>query len=397
MSDVSDRLSMGFSCVGHFYSHLFAPIFFTLVPLALEQELGLSHGETVALIVAGNLLYGLAAPLAGWLGDRWSTIGIMTIFFIGTGFGMVMAGTAETPFGIALWLAVTGLFGSIYHPVGIAWLVRVSVNTGTVLGINGIFGGLGPALAAVMTGFFIDAFGWRSAYIVPGAVIIFSGFLFLGLVAKGWILEPTGDRKPSPAVSRGEMFRVYAILAFTMTCGGLIYHATGPALPKAFSLDFGTTGASVYTVSFLVGTVYATAGLVQVLGGRLADIFPVRRIYLISFLLQVPVLAFAGTLGGTALVAAAVIMVSLNTSGLPAENMLIARYTPPGRRGFVYGLKFVIASGITSLGVILEGMLFDMTGGFLAVFAGLALLAAAGVAAILLLPGEAAAAPQPAE
>jgi len=397
MSDVSDRLSMGFSCVGHFYSHLFAPIFFTLVPLALEQELGLSHGETVALIVAGNLLYGLAAPLAGWLGDRWSTLGIMTIFFIGTGFGMIMAGYAGTPFEIALWLAVTGLFGSIYHPVGIAWLVRVSVNTGTVLGVNGIFGGLGPALAAVMTGFFIDAFGWRSAYIVPGAVIVLSGFLFLGLVAKGLILEPKGDRKPSPAFSRREMFRVYAILAFTMTCGGLIYHATGPALPKAFSLDFGTTGSSVYTVSFLVGIVYATAGLVQVLGGWLADTFPMRRVYLICFLLQVPILVVAGTLGGTALVAAAVVMVSLNTSGLPAENMLIARYTPPDRRGFVYGLKFVIACGITSLGVVLEGVLYDMTGGFLAVFAGLALLAAAGVAAIMLLPGDAAVAAQPAE
>jgi len=397
MSSVSDRLSMGFSCVGHFYSHLFAPIFFTLVPLALEQELGLSHGETVALIVAGNLLYGLAAPLAGWLGDKWSTLGTMTIFFIGTGFGMIMAGTAETPFDIAVWLAVTGLFGSIYHPVGIAWLVRVSVNTGTVLGVNGIFGGLGPALAAVMTGFFIDAFGWRSAYVVPGAVIVLSGFLFFGLVAKGWIREPEGDRKPSPAFSRSEMFRVYAILAFTMTCGGLIYHATGPALPKAFSLDFGTTGDSVYTVSFLVGIVYGTAGLVQVLGGWLADTFPMRRVYLICFLLQVPVLALAGTLGGTALVAAAVIMVSLNTSGLPAENMLIARYTPPDRRGFVYGLKFVIASGITSIGVVLEGVLYDMTGGFLAVFAGLALLAAAGVTAILLLPGETAVAAQPAE
>ena len=63
----SAQLSMGFSCIGHTYAHLFAPIFLTLVPLALEDEIGLSHGETVALIFAGNLLFGLAAPLAGWL------------------------------------------------------------------------------------------------------------------------------------------------------------------------------------------------------------------------------------------------------------------------------------------------------------------------------------------
>ena len=64
----SSRLAISFSCVGHTYSHLFTPIFFTLVPLALEAHLGLSHGETVSLIVVGNALFGFVAPLAGWLG-----------------------------------------------------------------------------------------------------------------------------------------------------------------------------------------------------------------------------------------------------------------------------------------------------------------------------------------
>ena len=61
----SVQLSMGFLCIGYTFAHLFTPIFFTLVPLALEREFGLSHGETVALIFGGNLLFGLAAPLAG--------------------------------------------------------------------------------------------------------------------------------------------------------------------------------------------------------------------------------------------------------------------------------------------------------------------------------------------
>ena len=122
MSPLSTRLSLGFACVGHTYSHLFQPIFYVTV-LSLEGELGLSHGKVVVLILAGNLLFGFAAPLAGWLGDRWSSIGMMALFFLGTGAGMVMTGLASTPFGIALGLAVTGLMASIYHPVGTAWLV----------------------------------------------------------------------------------------------------------------------------------------------------------------------------------------------------------------------------------------------------------------------------------
>ena len=60
----SSRLAISFSCVGHTYSHLFTPIFFTLVPLALEAHLDLSHGETVSLIVVGNALFGHLSPAA---------------------------------------------------------------------------------------------------------------------------------------------------------------------------------------------------------------------------------------------------------------------------------------------------------------------------------------------
>jgi len=88
-----------------------------------------------------------------------------------------------------LWRAFTGAFASIYHPVGIAWLVRESVNTGTVLGINGIFGSLGAAMGAVMTGWLMHAMGWRAAYVVPGAVVCFTGILFVVALARGAVVE----------------------------------------------------------------------------------------------------------------------------------------------------------------------------------------------------------------
>ena len=95
-ADRSARLALVFSCLGHAYSHLFAPIFYVVV-LSLETEFRLSHGGAVALIVAGNVLFGVAAPLAGWLGDRWSTTGMVGLFFVGTGAGMVLTGLARTP------------------------------------------------------------------------------------------------------------------------------------------------------------------------------------------------------------------------------------------------------------------------------------------------------------
>jgi MFS transporter, FSR family, fosmidomycin resistance protein len=392
----SSSLAVGFACIGHTYSHLFAPIFFILVPLALESHLGLSHGETVSLIIAGNALFGFAAPLAGWLADRWSSVGMMALFYLGTGAGMVMVGLSDTPFAMAFWLGVTGLFASIYHPVGIAWLVRVSINTGTALGINGAFGAMGAALGAVMTGLLMSTLGWRAAYIAPGIVILITFIAFMICIWRGWVVENKHDRKPPPPpASRADTLRTFGILAFTMICGGLIANATSPALPKAFALDFSPAGEGIMIVSYLVGFIYAVAGIMQIAGGRLADVYPVRRVYLYCFLLQVPMLMLAGWIGGGSLVFIAILMVCLNFGGLPAENVLIARYSPASRRALVFGLKFVLALGISSLGVLVEGMLFDLTGGFTAVFLTLAGLALAGGAAITLLPGERAAVPAP--
>jgi FSR family fosmidomycin resistance protein-like MFS transporter len=264
----------------------------------------------------------------------------------------------------------------------------VSVNTGTALGINGLFGAMGAALGSVMTGVMIGWLGWRAAYLVPGAVVLATFVAFVFALAKGWVEESKADQAPPPPVSRADTYRVIGVLAFTMVSAGLIAHALSPALPKAFALDFSDAGGGVMAVSSLVGLVYAAAGVMQIVGGRLADMLPARRVYLYGFLAQVPILLAAGWLSGSALVAMAIVMVSVNFGILPAENILVARYTPLNHRALVFGLKFVLATGIASLGVVLEGTLFDLTGGFTALFATLAGLALAGTLAITQLPGE---------
>jgi len=389
MSRYSAPLSMGFSCVAHSYSHVFGPVFFIAV-LALEGDIGLSHGEAVSLILVGNVLYGVAAPAAGWLGDRWSAVGMMGLFFLGTGGGMILAGTAATPFMIGFGLAVTGLFASIYHPVGMAWLVRNAVNRGMALGLNGVFGGFGPAIAALMSGAFIDLFGWRIAFVLPGALIVVTGLLFFGLIRLGAIVESKGDRVIGlPPASRQDTMRVVGVLALTMLCSGLIYQATQAGLPKVFSVrvsDFASGGA--FRISVLVALVYAGAGFTQIVTGHLADRYPLKTCYQIGFLSQAPFLFLAATVSGPAIVGIALLMVATSAGALPAENCLVARYAPSDRRGLAYGLKFIVSFGFASLGIKMEGALFDLTGDFFWLFVVLGCLAVAGSAVGFLLPAE---------
>ncbi len=394
MSTLSARLSLGFSCVGHTYSHLLAPIFF-VVALTLEDELGLTHGETVSLILISNVLYGAAAPLAGWLGDRWSSVGMMVFYFLGTGAGMILTGFAGSPVAITVGLAVTGVFASIYHPVGIAWLVRNAVNRGTALGISGFFGGVGPALAALLAGALTDWINWRAAFLIPGVVMLITGVAFFALVVRRIVVETKVDRRAQAPASRHDTVRVFVVLAVTMICAGLIYQATQAALPKLFSERLGAFASDgILGVGALVALVYILGGTMQIAAGYIADRFPLRAVYVLCFALQVPTLLLAGYLGGTLLVLVSLAMVSANWSSQPAENSLVAIYAPSRWRGLIYGLKFVIAFAFCGFfGVKLEGVIYDMTGGFTWLFTVLAALAALAVVAGLMLPPERQAAP----
>ena len=79
---------------------------------------------------------------------------------------------------------------------------------------------------------------------------------------------------------------------------------------------------------------------------------------------------------------------SLSVTQLPAENLLLARYTPPHHHGLSFGATFVLAFGATPVAVLLIAWVRGLTGDFLWFFAGVAVAAVAVVLLLLKLPAE---------
>lgn len=388
MSAQSSRVVVAFSCVGHAFSHMFEPIFY-VVALVLPAELGLSYGEVLALVIAGKLLYGLAAPVAGWLGDRWSSVGMMALYFLGSAAGAVLTGLATTPWQVASGLAVIGLFGSIYHPVGTAWLVRHSENPGRALGLIGVFGGLGPALAGLAAGWLTDWSGWRAAFIVPGVVTGATGVAFLVLMRWGVVADAKPEVHHEPRPPSADAVRVYMVMTLTLLCGGIIYQAIQAALPKLFEQNLdGAMGNGLVAVGTAVMLVYGVSGLLQIVSGHLTDRYRPRTIYIVLLFVQVPLLYLTGVATGLPLVVLAFLMVSANIGLLPAENVLFARYAPTRWRGTAFGVKFILSFGVSTLAVPMVSLIHGATGGFTWLFAVLAALAAIAAAGALMLPPD---------
>jgi MFS family permease len=388
MAAGSARISLGFSCLGHAYMHVFTAIYFVIV-LALEADWGLPYHELIELWALASLLVGLGALPAGWIADRWSATGMMAVYFVGLGAAGIVCGLVDSSLAMFLGLTAVGLFSSIYHPVGIAWLVRNASSRGLVLGINGIFGSIGIASAGLLAGGLIDLFGWRAAFIVPGVVCLATGLLLIVCLRLGLVVEGGRDRNPEPAPSRGDMVRAFAILLFTMFLMGLVFLATQTALPKVFDLRLrDVAGEGAFGIGVMVAIVYTAGGLMQLAGGYLADRWPLKPLYIASWLFQIPVYGVIAAASGLPLIAVAILAVLLGAGALPAENMLLARYTPEHHRGLAFGVKYVLAFGSGPLAIWLVSLVHEVTGEFVWLFASLAVMATAATAAALRLPGE---------
>jgi MFS family permease len=385
----SSRLTVLFSSLGHLFIH-FCTAFFFVIVLALEVDWRLPYHELVELWTLGSLLVGLAALPAGLLSDRLGASRMMAVFFLGMGAASIAAGLAPSPRELMPALAAIGLFAAIYHPVGIPWLVRnATTSRGTALGINGVFGTLGSALAGVLTGALIDGFGWRAAFFLPGALCALAGVALVYCIATGRVADAKVDTSPRSKAGDSDSRRVFGILVVTMFAAGLVFHSTQTSLPKVFELRHqGLAGEGAFGVGLLVALVYGAAGIMQVLGGHLADRMPLKHVYVGAIFLQIPMLLLVSTLGGVPLVLAATLAVMANAAALPAENMLLARHTSEKRHGLVFGTKFVLSFGAAPLAVQMASFVSERTGEFYWLYLFLALSAFTAFVLAAFLPGE---------
>jgi len=379
--------TMAYINVGHSFSHLVMLLYPTVV-LALEPVWGIGFSTLLPLGFAGYLLFGLAALPAGWLGDRWDSGKMMVLFFLGTGIACALTGFATGPISIAIGLTLIGLFASIYHPVALAWVVGASERPGRALGINGVFGALGTASAALMAGILADLIHWRAAFILPGLVMIAFGLAFLFELKRGrCVMQRRAYRPETEPPSKKGMLRGLALILCAIMFTGMIFQMNAVGLPKIFQVRLGDeVGFDAMTAGGLVSIVYLISTLGQLLGGHLADRFDERLLYMMSYGFQILVLITAALTDNILLLAIVAIAVSVQTGTQPIENCLVARFTPTDWRATVYGLKFVVALGLSALGVPLLAYVFAKTGGFDAAFWAMACFAGIAVMIALLLP-----------
>jgi MFS family permease len=380
------RWLVPFINLGHLLDHLVMLVFPTVV-VALARDWGRPYSELLPLTLGGFIAFGAFALPAGWLADHWSRYRMMAVFFFGIGACMFLTGFAQSPWQIGLGLALTGMFAAIYHPVGIAMLVAVPENMGRALGWNGLFGNLGLAVAAIVSGALMDFWSWRAAFFVPGLAAIAAGIAFVALVPDpGPVLKRS--RTIGLHVDTRTMARIFAILLIATACGGVIFNSTTVAMPKVFDERLRALTSTNLGIGALVAFVYTLAAFAQVAMGALIDRFELRRLMIGIALVQIPLLALAANLEGWAMLGAALAMMLAVFGQIPLNDAIVGKYCADEYRARVLAVRYVVSLGVAAVAVPLIAVLHRTEGGFRNVFLVLAALAAGMLVASLFFPSR---------
>ncbi len=378
-------VTFGFLNVGHFLDHLLMLLFPTVV-LALGAEFAESYGDLLWLSVLGFVAFGGGALPAGWLADRWGRRNMLVVYFVGSGAAAIATGLATGPLGLGAGLFAIGLFAAIYHPVGIAMVGETTEKIGRAMGINGVFGNLGIAAAALVAGALIDLASWRWAFFVPGAVAI-----ALGLAYAAWTrpTEGKGIKKALPSgqpAGPADMRRLWIVIVVATACGGIVFNGVTIALPKLFDERLAGIVASPAQIGGLVSLVVTAAAFAQILVGFLIDRYPIRLIYIGLSLLTVPAMAAAIHGTGLPMLATAVVLMMLIFGQIPILDTVVARHVPTAWRSRAYAVKYVVSLGVGATAVPLVAELHKWEGSLVGVFAVMSALAMAVAAAAFWLP-----------
>lgn len=339
--------------LGHAMDHLFLLIFATAVS-AVAAEWGMVWQDLMPYTTGAFLMFGLGSLPAGRLGDLWGRRAMMIVFFLGLGFGGLLVTASVRPWQLAAALTVMGAFASIYHPVGIPMLVQSATRPGFTIGLNGLAGNLGIAVAAILTGVLVRSVGWRMAFAVPSLLAIACGVLF-------WIVVPREEVAPAKKPKRHVdlpatlMVRVFLVMSLAAVSGSMIFNFTTNGNSQLLAERLKGRVEDPAALGALLAFVYTVASFAQLAVGKLIDRYPLKYVYLPTVAAQVPLFALAAHAEGFVLYALVLLFMVFVFGAIPFIDAMIVRYVDDGMRSRVAGMRLAVSFGISSIAVYLLG------------------------------------------
>ncbi len=352
---------------------------FFLTPMSNANGWG---REVFALAFAiQNLLWGIGQPIAGAIADRFGTARVLCAGILLYAAGLALMSVSTTPILLDITSGVLigfGLSGCSFNIVLSAFGKLLKPEwRGLALGLGTAAGSFGQFLFAPFGVAMIDSYGWQSALLVFGGLLLLGVPLALALMTPASTSHAETGKQQSMTSALWEAFghRSYVLLVLGFfTCG--------------FQLAFVTAHLPSYLIdrgldAHIGGWTIAIIGLFNIVGsltsGYLGNFVPKRYILsVIYFTRALSIVAFILLPATVPITFAFAVITGLTwLSTVPPTSGLVAVMFGTRWLAMLYGFAFFSHQVGGFLGVLLGGIVFEATGSYnpvwwLSVFFGVA-------------------------
>lgn len=324
----------------------------------IEDDFGVRSVISGAIATAFGWAFGSSAIPAGFLADRLGSRQVMVYAFFGGAVMAALAGLAPNEWFLAAALGGLGLTIGMYHPAGLSAAAQGIRQRQMALGLHGVAGNVGQAMAPAIAVGLAIAIDWRAAFFFVAALSA-----ALGVVLALTKLPVHGEdeiraKAPEPPAGQPKQRHQLLIPLLVVYAGfvvsGMVYRGAITFLPKHLeelvNEDF---GAAFVTVALLMGAVG------QLTGGYLSHRIRLERLAPVIAIATVPAIALTALMSGPVLVVISSVFVFLYFANQPVFTGLIADYAPEGAVGRSFGVSFFAGFGIGSLGGVIAGAFVD--------------------------------------
>jgi len=357
----------------------------------LLSEFGWTRAMTSSAFSLSMAVEGVAAIIMGGLCDKFGPRIILTIcgLLLGLGYLLVSKITGIWQlylfYGVIIGVGMSGFYIPLLSTVARWFTQRRSMMTGIVLSGTGLGALVAPPLAERL----VSAYDWRISYIIIGSivtVIVVLGAQFLrrdptqmgqvpygensnrdkglGLAIEGFSLREAVNTRQFWlffGMLLGYGFCVFAVMVH------IVPHAT----------DLGTSEASAASILATIGGLTIVGRLVL---GSAADRIGNRKALIIGFILMSLSLFWLVTAKELWMLYLSAVVFGLANGGIaPSASPLVAGLFGLRSHGLIYGFGGLGFTAGATVGPLLTGYIFDVTGSYQSAFLTCGLIGIAGL------------------
>jgi MFS family permease len=334
----------------HGVMHTYLVVMPALMPLMAGELGGLALLAYIASLA--NALYGWGSFPVGFLADITSKKKLIMLSMVVCGISSIIVGFSGNIWLTGAGMILLGIGASLYHPPGYAHMSLLSVEMrGRYMGIQGLGGDMGMAIAYITSAALGLSIGWRYTFALWGLVGILMAVINHFLVDEVPI-DPEDRSRPSGGslATIKKMFttdqrtNLILVLLVVMLSGGLWTGVSQWILTYINQ----TKGVSLIIAGGLSTIQYTVGAFAQIVGGELSDKIGRKSILMVGFAafavsLVAMVMAPGEILVLLVLVAAMGFTFYVTQAPITA---LLADITPKNTVGVTYGINFTVKYGI---------------------------------------------------